>query len=140
MAFLILLTTFFQKNFTFACLFNFYWISPNKKVRFAQVLASSKVAKIEGDVFVALRDSQGDLEPSGASISPQSPSSLTPEKVNILVLFCFSIWASMQLSKIREEERQQKPTRKTSQRAHWAYSLRTTKEMHFYNKWNHEIS
>ena len=22
---------FFQQNFTFACLFNFYWISPNKK-------------------------------------------------------------------------------------------------------------
>ena len=22
---------FFQKNFTFACLFNFYWISTNKK-------------------------------------------------------------------------------------------------------------
>ena len=30
-AFLILLTTFFQMNFIFACLFNFYWISPNKK-------------------------------------------------------------------------------------------------------------
>ena len=70
---------FFQKNFTFACLFNFYWISPDK-VRFAQVLAFSKIAKIEGEVFVALRASQGDLEPSRATISPQSPCSLTPEK------------------------------------------------------------
>ena len=69
---------FFQKNFTFACLFNFYWISHNKKVRFAQVLAFSKVAKIEGEVFVALRASQGDLEPSRATISPQLPCSLTP--------------------------------------------------------------
>ena len=69
---------FFQKNFTFACFFNFYWISPNRNVRFAQVLAFSKVAKIEGEVFVALRASQGDLEPSSATISPQSPCSLTP--------------------------------------------------------------
>ena len=45
----------------------------------AQVLAFSKVAKIEGEVFVALRASQGNLEASRATISPQSPCSLTPE-------------------------------------------------------------
>ena len=49
-----------------------------QKVCFAQVLAFSKVAKIEGEVFVTLSASQGDLEPSGATISPQSPSSLIP--------------------------------------------------------------
>ena len=49
-----------------------------QKVRFAQVLAFSKVTKIEGEVFVALRASQGDLEPSRATISPQSLCSLTP--------------------------------------------------------------
>ena len=79
LAFVILLTTLFQKNFTFACLFNFYWISPNKKVRFAQVLAFSKIAEIEGEVFIALRASQGDLQPSRATFSPQSPCSLTPD-------------------------------------------------------------
>ena len=52
-------SSFFQQNFTFACLLNFYWISPNKKVRFAQVLAFSKVAKMESEVFVALWASQG---------------------------------------------------------------------------------
>ena len=41
-----------------------------QKVCFAQVLAFSKVAKIEGEVFVALRASQGDLEPSRATVSP----------------------------------------------------------------------
>ena len=49
-----------------------------QKVRFAQVLAFSKVAKTKGEVFVALWASQGDLEPSRATISPQSPCSLTP--------------------------------------------------------------
>ena len=68
---------FFRKNFTFACLFNFYWTS-KQKVRYAQVLAFLKVAKIEGEVFFALRASQGDLEPSRATISPQSPCSLIP--------------------------------------------------------------
>ena len=54
---------FFSKEFYLNMfVLNFYWISPNKKVRFAQVLAFSKVAKIEGEVFVALRASQGDLE------------------------------------------------------------------------------
>ena len=48
-----------------------------QKIRFAQVLAFSKVEKIEGEVFVALRASQGNLEPSRAIISPQSPCSLT---------------------------------------------------------------
>ena len=42
-----------------------------------QVLAFSKVAKTEGEVFVAHWASQGDLEPSRATISPQSPCSLT---------------------------------------------------------------
>ena len=51
-----------------------------QKVRFAQVLAFSKVAKTEGEVLVALWASQGDLEPSRATISPQSPCSLIPEK------------------------------------------------------------
>ena len=68
----------FQKNFTFACLFNFHWISSDKKFFFAQVLAFSKVAKIKGEVFVTLRAFQGNLEPSRATISPQSPCSLTP--------------------------------------------------------------
>ena len=49
-----------------------------QKVRFAQVLAFSKVAKTEGEVFVALWASLGELEPSRATISPQSPCSLTP--------------------------------------------------------------
>ena len=52
----------------------------SQKVHFAQVLAFSEVAKIEGEVCVALRVSQGDLEPSGAIISPQSPCSLTPDQ------------------------------------------------------------
>ena len=74
---------FFQQNVTFACLLNFYW-----KVRFAQVLAFSKVAKTEGEVFVALWASQGDLEPSRVTISPQSPCSLTPAvKVKILLVY-----------------------------------------------------
>ena len=49
-----------------------------QKVCFAQVLAFSKVAKTEGKVFVALWASQGDFEPSRATISPQSPCSLIP--------------------------------------------------------------
>ena len=49
-----------------------------QKVRFAQVLAFSKVAKTEGEVFVAPWASQGDFEPSRATISPQSPCSLIP--------------------------------------------------------------
>ena len=49
-----------------------------QEVRFAQVLAFSKVAKTEGEVFVALWASQGDFEPSRATISPQSPCSLIP--------------------------------------------------------------
>ena len=50
-----------------------------QKVRFAQVLAFSKVAKTEGEVLVALWASQGDLGPSKATISPQSPCSLIPD-------------------------------------------------------------
>ena len=49
-----------------------------QKVRLAQVLVFSKVAKTEGEVFVALWASQGDFEPSRATISPQSPYSLIP--------------------------------------------------------------
>ena len=49
-----------------------------QKVRFAQVLAFSKVAKTEGEIFVALWAYQGDFEPSRATISPQSPCSLIP--------------------------------------------------------------
>ena len=49
-----------------------------QKVRFAQVLAFSKAAKTEGEVFVALWASQGNFEPSRATISPQSPCSLIP--------------------------------------------------------------
>ena len=41
-----------------------------QKVRFAQVLAFSKVAKTEGEVFVALVASQGDFEPFRATLSP----------------------------------------------------------------------
>ena len=50
-----------------------------QKVRFAQVLAFSKIAETEGEVFVALWASQGDFEPSRATISPQSPCSLIPD-------------------------------------------------------------
>ena len=49
-----------------------------QKVCFAQVLAFSKVAKMEGEVVVALWASKGDFEPSRATISPQSPCSLIP--------------------------------------------------------------
>ena len=55
-----------------------------QKVRFAQVLAFSKLAKTEGEVFVAPWASQGDFEPSRATISPQSPCSLIPEYDHIL--------------------------------------------------------
>ena len=75
----------FQLIFTFECLLNFYWISPQQKVRFAQVLAFSKVAKTEGEVFVALWASQGDFELSRATISPQSPCSLIPAVVKVLL-------------------------------------------------------
>ena len=50
-----------------------------QKVRFAQVLAFSKAAKMEGEVFDTLWASQGDLKPSRMTISPQSPCSLTPD-------------------------------------------------------------
>ena len=40
-----------------------------RKVCFAQVLAFSKVAKMEGEIFVPLWASQGDFEPSRATIS-----------------------------------------------------------------------
>ena len=69
---------FFQQNVTFACLLNFHWILSKQEVRFAQVLAFSKVAKTEGEVFVSLWASQGDLEPTRATISLQSLCSLTP--------------------------------------------------------------
>ena len=64
-----------------------------QEVRFAQVLAFSKVAKTEGEVFVALWASQGDFEPSRATISPQSPCSLIPgeEKRNNLNVFTQSL-------------------------------------------------
>ena len=41
-----------------------------QKVRFAQVLAFSKVAKIEGEVFVALKASQGDRTLKGDYFVP----------------------------------------------------------------------
>ena len=44
-----------------------------QKVCFAQVLAFTKVAKMEGEVFVALRASQGDLEPSRRLFRPSRP-------------------------------------------------------------------
>ena len=60
-----------------------------QKVRFAQVLAFSKVAKTEGEVFVALWAYQGDFEPSRATISPQSPCSLIPAGFGLLMgKFC----------------------------------------------------
>ena len=73
-AFLILLTIFFFKEF-YLCMFVQFFPGFLKQ----KVLAFSKVAKIEGEVFVALRASQGDLEPSRATILPQSPCSLIPE-------------------------------------------------------------
>ena len=80
---------FSQQNVTFACLLNFYWIFSKQKVCFAQVLAFSKVAKMEGEVFVALLASQGNLEPSRVTISPQSPCSLTP---GIYICICAFSW------------------------------------------------
>ena len=68
----------FSKEFYLFMFAQFLMDISQQKVRFAQVLAFLKVAKIEGEVFVALRASQGDLEPPGATISPQSPCSLTP--------------------------------------------------------------
>ena len=69
-------------NFTiecYLCMFAQFLLDFSKqKVCFAQVLAFSKVAKTEGEVFAALWASQGDLEPSRATILPQSPCSLTP--------------------------------------------------------------
>ena len=58
-AFLILLTTFFKiiLPLRVCSIFPGFLLS---KVHFVQVLAFSKVAKIEGKVFVALRASQGD--------------------------------------------------------------------------------
>ena len=50
-----------------------------QNVRFAQILAFSKVAKTEGEVFVAVWASQGDLESSRVTILPKSPCSLIPE-------------------------------------------------------------
>ena len=44
-----------------------------QKVGFAQVLAFSKVAKTEDEVFVALPASQGDLKPSRTTIFPSRP-------------------------------------------------------------------
>ena len=63
-----------------------------RKVRFAQVLAFSKVVKTEGEVFVALWASQGDFEPSTATISPQSPYSLIPD--NNICFTCSTWWKS----------------------------------------------
>ena len=59
-----------------------------QKVRFAQVLAFSKVAKMEGEVFVSLWASQGYFEPSRATISPQSPCSLIPGVWILLIGIC----------------------------------------------------
>ena len=58
---------------------NFLLILHEQKVHFAQVLAFTKVAKTEGEVFVALCASESDLVPFRATISPQSPCSLIPE-------------------------------------------------------------
>ena len=93
MAFHILLTTFFSKEF-YLCMFVQFLLDFSKqKVRFAQVLAFSKVTKIEGEVFVALRASQGDLEHSRATISPQSPCSLTPVLIAVTHLIRSAVWS-----------------------------------------------
>ena len=88
-AFLILLTAFFFSKEFYHCMFvQFLLDFSSQKVCFAQVLAFSKVAKIEGEVFVTLRASQGDLKPSRATISPQSPRSLIPDiDLEIWILF-----------------------------------------------------
>ena len=68
----------FQQIF-YLCMFAHFSLDfSQQKVRFAQVLAFSKVAKIEGEVFVALWASLGDFAPSRVTISPQSPCSLIP--------------------------------------------------------------
>ena len=69
---------FFSKEFYLCMFIKFLLDFSQQKVCFAQVLAFSKVAKIKGKVFVALRASQGNLEPSRVTISPQLPCSLTP--------------------------------------------------------------
>ena len=69
---------FFSKEFYLCMFVQFLLDFSSQKVGFAQVLDFSKVAKIEGKVFVALRASQADLEPSRVTISLQSPCSLTP--------------------------------------------------------------
>ena len=68
----------FSKEFYLCMFVQFLLDFSQQKFCFVQVLAFSKVAKIEGKVFVALRASQGDLEPSRVTISPQSPCSLIP--------------------------------------------------------------
>ena len=54
------------------------------KSSFCTSISFFKVVKIKGEVFVALRASQGDLAPSRATISPQSPCSLTPETCTMM--------------------------------------------------------
>ena len=72
---------FFSKEF-YLCMFVQFLLDFSLQiVCFAQVLAFSKVAKIKGKVFVALRASQGDLEPSKVTTSPQSPCSLIPDGI-----------------------------------------------------------
>ena len=68
-----------------------------EEVRFAQVLAFSKVAKTEGEVFVALWASQGDFEPSRATISPQSPCSLIP----VLVFGKYMLWVFIRAASMK---------------------------------------
>ena len=67
-----------------------------QKVCFA--LAFPKVAKTEGEVFVALWAFQGDLEPSRTTISPQSPCSLTPALLSLLYLFSPFLWETTQMT------------------------------------------
>ena len=67
----------------YLCMFAQFLLDFSKqKVRFAQVLAFSKVAKTESDVFVALWASKGNLEASRETILPQSPCSLNPGQLS----------------------------------------------------------
>ena len=61
---------FFSKEFYLCIFVQFLLDFTQQKVCFAQVLAFSKVAKIEGEVFVALRASQGDRALKGNYFAP----------------------------------------------------------------------
>ena len=94
----LLFSSIFDTSYNFfsteCCLCMFAKFLPDffkQKVCFAQILAFSKVAKTEGEVFVALWASQGDSESSRMTISPQSPCSLTPDSIPVVCCLSFVV-------------------------------------------------